>query len=469
MMKIKAIVTDYKGTTTDISDLIGQVEVNGSSKECARTLDFDLMRGDFDKNLPDIRVNLGDTVELLDLTNNKSKSFFKGVIWGKDFRDNAVTVGIQCYDKSIYLNKNEPSKQVFTNKKPDEIVKEVCKEFGLKVGKCATAKADNINGRDTKAYDLIMQAYTKASKANGKKYKLVANGDNIEVFESGEKCKTLLQYIEGQEKGKILNLSYRESLDDLVNEIKSIEEDEKDKKETKASKTSSKKKYGSIQKLVRGGKADISGDMKDLTREISVECIGDWDMITGKSIEIKTPMISGTFYINSDRHEINEGVHIVNLELSNQFEMDEKDESSSTDDTDSTSSSSTSTKSGGSGWARIAAAAQRHTGEIYSQPLRMQEGYADCSSFVYKVTMETLGRNWRGTWAPSTYTMAQRTDLWHEIPLSQARPGDILWRSGHTSFLGPNNMDYGAHMPGKPSGPGWTYNPSQWSKAYRIN
>lgn len=468
MMKIKAIVTDYKGTTTDISDLIGQVEVNGSSKECARTLDFDLMRGDFDKNLPDVRVNLGDTVELLDMTNNQSKSFFKGVIWGKDFRDNTVTTAIECYDKSIYLNKNEPEKQVFTNKKPDEITKEVCKEFGLKVGDCASAKAYNVNGRDAKAYDLIMQAYTKASKANGKKYKLVADGDEIVVFESGKKCKTILEYLDAPEVGKILDLSYRESLDDLVNEIKTIEEDEEDKKETKKSKEDSKKKYGSIQKVIRGGKADISGAMKDLNREISVECIGDWEMMTGKSIEIKTPMISGTFYINSDRHEINDGVHTVSLELSNQFEMDEKDESTTTtDESDSTSSSSSA--SGGSGWSRIAAAAQRHTGEIYSQPLRMQDGYSDCSSFVYKVTMETLGRNWRGTWAPSTYTMAQRTDLWHEIPLSQARPGDILWRSGHTSFLGPDGRDYGAHMPGKPSGPGWAYNPSRWSKAFRIN
>ena len=467
-MDIKAYLTDYKGNRKEISNFIGNISISGSSKECARALDFDFLRGDFDNNLPDIKMNLGDTIEFLEVGEKETKSFFKGVIWEKDFKDNTANISVQGYDKSIYLNKNEPKTQVFTNKKPDDIVKSICKEFGLAVGKCATAKANSVNGRDANAYDIIMQAYTKASKSNGKKYKLVSNGDKIEVFESGEKCKTVLKYIDYVADGKILDLNYKESLDDVVNEIKAIDEEKEDKKETKKTKPTSKSKYGSMQKVVRGGKTDVAGLMKDMNKEISVECIGNWEMITGKSIEIKTPTISGTFYINSDDHEINDGIHKVSLKLSNEFEMDEKDESTQEEAKDE-QKSSTGTKSGGSGWARISAAAYRHTGKPYSQPLRMQEGYADCSSFVYKVTMETLGKNWKGTWAPSTYTMASRTDLWHEIPLSQARPGDILWRSGHTSFLGPNNMDYGAHMPGKPSGPGWAYNPSRWSKAFRIN
>lgn len=126
--------------------------------------------------------------------------------------------------------------------------------------------------------------------------------------------------------------------------------------------------------------------------------------------------------------------------------------------------------SGSSGKAKtIGAIAKKHAGEVYSQARRMNEGVSDCSSFVYKVTMESLGKNWRGTWAPSTYTMAQRTDLWHEIPLSQVKPWDILWRNGHTEFLGDDGRTYGSHQPGVRSGPGSKYNPSGWTKAFRIN
>lgn len=116
----------------------------------------------------------------------------------------------------------------------------------------------------------------------------------------------------------------------------------------------------------------------------------------------------------------------------------------------------------------IGSIAKNHAGEVYSQARRMNEGISDCSSFVYKVTMEHLGKNWRGTWAPSTYTMAQRTDLWYEIPLSEVKPWDIVWRNGHTEFLGDNGRTYGSHQPGVPSGPGAIYNPRGWTKAFRI-
>ena len=121
---------------------------------------------------------------------------------------------------------------------------------------------------------------------------------------------------------------------------------------------------------------------------------------------------------------------------------------------------------------RVGMIARSHAGETYNMgTLRMNEGYSDCSSFVYKVTMEALGRNWRGTWAPATYTMiddGKRLKLWYQIPLSQAQPWDILLRNGHTEFLGDDGRTYGAHSWGIPSGPGGKYNPNRWTQALRI-
>ena len=123
--------------------------------------------------------------------------------------------------------------------------------------------------------------------------------------------------------------------------------------------------------------------------------------------------------------------------------------------------------------ASIGAIAKSHAGEIYNMgQLRMNEGYSDCSSFVYKVAMEALGRNWRGTWAPATWQMideGKRLKLWYQIPLSEVKPWDIVLRDGHTEFLGDDGRTYGAHSWGIPSGPSkWQYNPNNWTWGLRI-
>lgn len=122
---------------------------------------------------------------------------------------------------------------------------------------------------------------------------------------------------------------------------------------------------------------------------------------------------------------------------------------------------------------RIGAIAWSHAGEAYDMgSRRMNEGVSDCSSLVYKVAMEAQGRNWRGTWAPATYTMiedGERLGLWYQIPKSQVKPWDILLKDGHTEFLGDNGKTFGAHYYKIPAGPSkWPYNPSDWTTALRI-
>lgn len=117
---------------------------------------------------------------------------------------------------------------------------------------------------------------------------------------------------------------------------------------------------------------------------------------------------------------------------------------------------------------RIRQFALAKEGEPYSQDKRMQSNYSDCSSFVYKRVMEALGKDWRGTNAPSTKYNQMRSPLWEEIPLSEAKPWDILWRNGHTEFLGDNGRTYGAHSSSRPAGPGFKFDPKLWKKAYRV-
>lgn len=466
MIDIKVVVTSQEGKQTDISDMVCQgLEVSGSSKECARTLSFQIGRGDFDETLPNFSPRLGETVSCYQVyETGKQELFFKGVIREKKMDNNSATLELTCYDRAIYLNNNEPTDQVFTNKTPGEIAKKVISSLGLSPGAFAGGAKMNYNGRGQVAYDLIMGAYTKESQRSGKFFKLVAEGDKISVLETGQKkANKPIKEIEEPLPGKLLSCTYTQSLDELVNEVKAVEDEKDDKKDKKKENAKSKKRFGQVQKVVRGKPGNIEGLLKDGKIDVEVESLGDWSMVTGRTAKIESTFISGEFFIISDSHTLDDGAHKVKLSLSSENEMDEKGEGETKEEKAS--------KGGGKGAKASGAvmqAALKYQGTTYSQPNRMADGYTDCSSLVYKAVMDSLGRDRHGTRAPSTYDMPGRTDLWHEISFSDLRPGDILRRSGHTEIYAGNGRSFGAHRPGVPAGYG-TYNRNSRSRVYRVN
>ena len=173
MITIKMIATDSKGTSTDISKYVGDVEVSGSIKESTRTLTFKALRADVDKSFEAYNLNLGDKISCTEIfEEGGSKKFFEGVVWSKSTKDNDVAIDVTCYDKSIYLNKNEPKTQAFANKSADDVPRNVIGSLGLSVGELAKTGKYSYNLRGLTGYDAIMAAYTKDSEKTGKKYSL---------------------------------------------------------------------------------------------------------------------------------------------------------------------------------------------------------------------------------------------------------------------------------------------------------
>lgn len=333
-MKIKVVGASMSGgggetEFTDISDLVSDVRVRGASKECSRTLEFKLLRGDFDETLPDTEIKLGDAITMteIDEETGASTEFFKGVVWTKKVADNDVAIDVTCYDKGIYLNNNEPDTQVHTKKTPDAVASTIIGELGLSVGELASGSTDDFNLRGLNGYDAIMAAYTKESEKSGKKFKLVVKDDKVNVYEDNQEVDVIIEELDEPVVGKLLNTSYTETLDDVVNEVKVIKDKEKDEKEAATNDGASQAKFGTMQKIVKGEPADVEGIMQEAKKEVDVECIGSWDMVTGKSIELKSSIISGKFYIVSDEHSLDDAVHTCNLKLATELDMDSKSES----------------------------------------------------------------------------------------------------------------------------------------------
>lgn len=316
-LKIKAIVTGASGASNDISNFIGDVKVSGAFKESARTLDFKLLRADVDKTLPFFDVDLGSAVTFYEKPVNKDSyiKFFEGVIWSKTIRDNSIDMDISCYDKAIYLNKNQAETQVFTKKGAHQVASQIIGELGLKVGKLAPTGTDDYNLRDKTGYDAIMEAYEKDSKKTGKIYKLVDVDGKINVFEAGEMVDTVLEELNEPIAGKLLDTSFKESMDEVVNEVKALEDEKKDEKKDAGSDSGSQERYGKLQKVLKGDSSELAGLMQGAKKEVDVRCIGDWSMVSGKSIELKSSIISGKFYIESDSHSLDDAVHTVDMKL----------------------------------------------------------------------------------------------------------------------------------------------------------
>lgn len=89
------------------------------------------------------------------------------------------------------------------------------------------------------------------------------------------------------------------------------------------------------------------------------------------------------------------------------------------------------TSAGGSGTgSRIAAAAETHAAEKYSQARRWQAGYSDCSSFVGKA-LRDVGITPPGASVTGSYLTWGRLTT---VPKSQIQAGDLLCGSGHIAI-----------------------------------
>lgn len=429
---IKCNLVKRDGTVIDITEIAGQFSISGASKECTRTLDMPFLRPNLDPYLPSIPVELGDTIELyeIDERTQTKTDIYSGVVWKRVLEDNSMEQQITAYDKAIYLNKSDPKEQVYTNKTAAAVAGSIIGELGLEVGELATGEVETYNGRNMKAYDLIMHAYTKASKKNKKKYMLVAKGNKINVFESGKKHPVVLEELNEPVPGKLLNTSYSEDLDDLVNKVEVVEEKKEDKKEVKKDKEKSQKDYGVVQKIIRGEPADIPGTLKGAKREVSVECIGDWDMVTGMSMELKSTIIQGEFFIISDKHEYKDGVHTVDLKLSTEFEMDEREEGQ-TEDKKAKDEEENFDGISAEGAAKVLAIGKTKIGKRYLWATAGPNTF-DCSGFVSWCAIQA------GFMPPKSRltSSSMNSKYVHKVPWNSMQPGDILHFYGNPGHVG---------------------------------
>lgn len=317
---MKIIYTSIDGESKDITEIVGEMTISGSVDQVSRMLDFELLRPDIDYYMPKVHIKLGSTITIFD---DEDEEVYAGIAWFKNFDDNEIKQRITCYDIGLYTSKSEPETQVFTDMTCKEIAESVLSELGLPIGDLDEGVVLSLNARNKTAYEVIMAAYTKAAKKNGKKYHMVCDAGKISVVEMDEEVETVVEHREQDLPGSILGISYEESIDNMVNKVKTINDKNKDEKSDAGETSEDIENFGLVQRIIYGQEEDVQGILQGARTNISLECFGDWSMRSGYSITINAKHVEGKYYIKSDTHTINDVTHIVRMELTDESEMKE--------------------------------------------------------------------------------------------------------------------------------------------------
>ena len=318
------------GNVTEITHLVTSCTWSGDRIQAARKLEFSFLQDDRDPNIPVVNVDNGYTVALGD---DEGNVVFRGNIYQLE-RDRAKSqVKVVAYDNLFVLNRSKTTRK-FKDALPEDIARSICSEMGVKTGEIvSTGEPVSFIANGKTGYQVIQGAYYEASKKNEKVYQLIMRGDELNVVEKGNLC--------GYVADAATNMTdsiYKESIEQLVNTVMIV--DEQGNGGEIISDSESINKYSMFIEIYKQQKdKDAQTEAKALfkkpEREGQITLLGDYRAISGYSITVKDSLFTGQFWIKSDVHTFENGIHKMKLTLEfenimNQIEVEKAQEKSST-------------------------------------------------------------------------------------------------------------------------------------------
>lgn len=215
-MKVEWIhKNDGQVYTTDITETVSGVSWSGSVSQAARTADIAVMNAPDDTNVNNLNINIsaGDIIQLYE----GEESIFFGEVITTEKLSQYGTVTYSCMDLLVHLLKSTAVYN-FENTTAEDITRKVCADFEIETGEIAASKAPikKLIVDGSTIYDIIMQAYTKASRQTGDLYICRMNGSVLSVEIKG----TMVQNFVLAEEYNITNVSYQETIENMVNVVK---------------------------------------------------------------------------------------------------------------------------------------------------------------------------------------------------------------------------------------------------------
>jgi len=295
---------------------------SGTENQAARKLDFTVPSNPYDKNFDNPKIALGDPVDFYD----GKKLLYRGIITSREKTGQIGTASYESYDYMHYLLRSNVTK-VFKNKTPKKITVALCKMIGLEYTKLEDPKVNikKVIYQDKPLYDIIVAVYRKAYAAKGGKYMPTMVGGKLSVIIKGTDSGVTLD-----QATDITGATFHDTTNNMVNQVKIFDQKRKQKGQVRNKKQITS--YGTYQQVytmeskekTANAKKNAEAMLVGITKEASVEAIGDVRAVAGKALVIHDSAagISGIFYISSDTHTFQNGVHTMSLELNYANEME---------------------------------------------------------------------------------------------------------------------------------------------------
>ncbi len=313
-----------KWNDTNITDFIPTVNWGGSDGQAARTLEITTLNSPNDNSIDDLKIRLGDRMKLY---NDNNKLLIDAMVYYRERNSETGTVTYSGYDELNHFLRGNVTKN-FKNVTPEKITEMLCNELKVEMG---SIEKTGINIKSLlidseSAYDAIMKAYTKAYRANGKKYMPIMNGKKLYIIEKGAFIADFVL----SDGVNITSSTYSESLEQMVNRVKIYDDNGKIIGEVKNDGWINS--YGIFQEVYtkeEGINATIAANklLTGIDKSASIEALGNTDCISGYGIKIKDKItgLTGVFWIESDTHTWENGIHTMSLDLQFKNIMDIKE------------------------------------------------------------------------------------------------------------------------------------------------
>lgn len=304
------------GVQYDISQIVTSLSWGGDVREAARKLEFAFAYGG-DYYAPKYKPPAGSAVIL---RNDQGTELFRGVVW-----ESEVTRGegsVTCFDHAIYLTHNKHTYK-FVNMAPEAMIRKICGDFGISVGSLMATgiTLPKLILREELLWDMIVIILTETGKRTGKKYRAVMKQGKLNVEEVGKQTRRWV-IAEGQ---NLIGAAYRESLENMRNRIVIV--GDKDQVLADLKNDTLIKQYGMLQEYrresnIKAAEArviakNLLAELGKLSKEWEIEALGIDDVEAGQMIEVLEPVtgIVGKYYVLTDDHRVNNGVHTMRLAL----------------------------------------------------------------------------------------------------------------------------------------------------------
>ena len=306
----------------DLSNLLTACTWSGSRLQVARQLTFTYTQDDRDKLCPVIPIDCGYTVYGYDEKDLKNPVFVGNVYTvEKDRQRSAVTVMARDH---LHILTRSKSTRKFVDALPEDIAGQICAEQGVLPGDFAkTGIPVSFIAVNKTGYQMIMAAYTEASKKDGKKYHPIMNGAKLDVVEKG----TLIEDFEADSVKNMTDSRYKKSIEQIINRVLVVDEQGNPVDTIREEEQISK--YSMFQDIYKvDPNKDTQTEAKKLLKKPeesgSIIVLGDYRVKAPYSIKVKDSLFTGKFWIKSDTHTFEDGKHEMNLELEFENLMNEE-------------------------------------------------------------------------------------------------------------------------------------------------